>query len=160
MSAVLPQQGLWFAFPLTFFLSMFGLVDLLTEEWMWTIGDFLGKVMFSSSLLYGNFLTIEQRRLIAMRVVEEGNRCGMVCGLPFKMGLTALLAQSAEISTQHTRQLLCMMQHSWEASRCNLDAPIPICARTQTQTGWRGWHSSVVGVRWCHVAAYSILWHS
>ena len=31
--------------------------------------------MFSSSLLYGNFLTIEQRRLIAMRIVEESNRC-------------------------------------------------------------------------------------
>ncbi len=30
--------------------------------------------MFSSSLLYGNFLTMDQRRLIAMRVVEEGNR--------------------------------------------------------------------------------------
>eukprot|EP00967_Tisochrysis_lutea_P061961 scaffold79435_cov17-Tisochrysis_lutea.AAC.1 len=31
-------------------------------------------VMFSSSLLQGNFLTIEQRRLITMRIVEEGNR--------------------------------------------------------------------------------------
>jgi hypothetical protein len=33
------------------------------------------QVMFSSSLLQGNFLTIEQRRLITMRIVEEGNRC-------------------------------------------------------------------------------------
>ena len=32
------------------------------------------QVMFSSSLLFGNFLTIEQRRLIAMRVVEESHR--------------------------------------------------------------------------------------
>ena len=39
-----------------------------------SMGDFIGKVMFSSSLLYGNFLTIEQRRLIAMRAVEEGNK--------------------------------------------------------------------------------------
>lgn len=51
-----------------------GLVDLHTEEWLWCACDFLGKVMFSSSLLHGNFLTIEQRRLIAMRIVEEGNR--------------------------------------------------------------------------------------
>ena len=35
--------------------------------------------MFSSSLMYGNFVTMEQRRLMAMRIVEEGNRCGEVC---------------------------------------------------------------------------------
>ena len=39
-----------------------------------SFGDFLGKVMFSSSLLYGNFITIEQRRLMAMHAVEEGNK--------------------------------------------------------------------------------------
>lgn len=33
-----------------------------------------GKVMFSSSLLYGNFLTLEQRKLVAMRIIEESNR--------------------------------------------------------------------------------------
>lgn len=56
-----------------------GLVDIRTEEWTWCACDFLGKVMFSSSLLHGNFLTIEQRRLIAMRIVEEGNRCVRAC---------------------------------------------------------------------------------
>ncbi len=50
------------------------LVDIATEEWMMSLGDFIGKVMFSSSLLYGNFLTIEQRRLLAMHAVEEGNK--------------------------------------------------------------------------------------
>ncbi len=41
---------------------------------LWTSCDLLGKVMFSSTLLQGNFLSLEQRRLIAMRVIEEGNR--------------------------------------------------------------------------------------
>ncbi len=67
-------QGLWFFFPCMWVVVKLGLVDVRTEEWMWCVGDFLGKVMFSSSLLHGNFLTIEQRRLIAMRIVEEGNR--------------------------------------------------------------------------------------
>ena len=34
--------------------------------------------MFGSSLLYGNFLTIEQRRLITMRIVEEGGRIRVI----------------------------------------------------------------------------------
>jgi signal transduction histidine kinase len=71
-------QGLWVIFPSTFFFVKLGIVDINTEEWMWTVFDFMGKVMFSSSLLQGNFLTIEQRRLIAMRIVEEGNRIQVI----------------------------------------------------------------------------------
>ncbi|KAG1675574.1 hypothetical protein FOA52_014162 [Chlamydomonas sp. UWO 241] len=70
--------GLWFAFPATFMITKLGLVSLGMEEWMWTVGDFAGKVTFSCSLMYGNFLTIEQRRLIAMRIVEEGNRIQVI----------------------------------------------------------------------------------
>ncbi|GLI62437.1 hypothetical protein VaNZ11_005058 [Volvox africanus] len=70
--------GLWFTFPAIWIIVKLGLVDLHTEEWMWCVCDFLGKVMFSSSLLHGNFLTIEQRRLIAMRIVEEGNRIQVI----------------------------------------------------------------------------------
>ncbi|KAG2482178.1 hypothetical protein HYH03_018877 [Edaphochlamys debaryana] len=70
--------GLWFTFPLIWMVVKLGLVDIYTEEWMWCVCDFLGKVLFSSSLLHGNFLTIEQRRLIAMRIVEEGNRIQVI----------------------------------------------------------------------------------
>ncbi|GLC56046.1 hypothetical protein PLESTB_001058700 [Pleodorina starrii] len=70
--------GLWFTFPGIWIIVKLGLVDVHTEEWMWCVCDFLGKVMFSSSLLHGNFLTIEQRRLIAMRIVEEGNRIQVI----------------------------------------------------------------------------------
>ncbi|GFR47594.1 hypothetical protein Agub_g9328 [Astrephomene gubernaculifera] len=70
--------GLWFSFPVIWMVVKLGLVDVYVEEWLWCVGDFLGKVMFSSSLLHGNFLTIEQRRLIAMRIVEEGNRIQVI----------------------------------------------------------------------------------
>ncbi|PNW86121.1 hypothetical protein CHLRE_02g074150v5 [Chlamydomonas reinhardtii] len=70
--------GLWFTFPVIWIVVKMGLVDIRTEEWTWCACDFLGKVMFSSSLLHGNFLTIEQRRLIAMRIVEEGNRIQVI----------------------------------------------------------------------------------
>ncbi|KAG2425936.1 hypothetical protein HXX76_013309 [Chlamydomonas incerta] len=70
--------GLWFTFPVIWIVVKMGLVDVHTEEWTWCVCDFLGKVMFSSSLLHGNFLTIEQRRLIAMRIVEEGNRIQVI----------------------------------------------------------------------------------
>ena len=53
-----------------------GFLDLFVEEWLWTLCDFVGKVMFSSSLMFENFLTIEQRRIIAMHIVEASNRCG------------------------------------------------------------------------------------
>jgi hypothetical protein len=45
------------------------------EEWMWGIGDVIGKVAFSSSLVLSNFLTMDQRRLIVMHTVEQTNRC-------------------------------------------------------------------------------------
>jgi len=70
--------GLWFSFPTIWFVAHILPIPLVTEEWMWTCFDFMGKVMFSSSLLQGNFLTIEQRRLITMRIVEEGNRIKVI----------------------------------------------------------------------------------
>ena len=41
--APFPWQGLWFAFPITYVVVKMGLVDLQTEEWLWTIGDFMGQ---------------------------------------------------------------------------------------------------------------------
>lgn len=71
-------QGLWLIFPIVSLVMKLGMCSTNTEEWVWTIMDFFGKAIFSSSLLQGNFLTMEQRRLIAMRVVEEGNRIRVI----------------------------------------------------------------------------------
>lgn len=72
--------GIWVFFPVNMSLCVMGVYkgNLNIEEWVWGLGDFLGKIMFASSLLYGNFLTIEQRRLIAMRIVEEANRVQVI----------------------------------------------------------------------------------
>lgn len=72
------RQGLWLIFPTVWMLTKPRFVSISMEEWMWCVGDFLGKVMFSSSLLHSNFLSLEQRRMIAMRIIEEGNRCAWV----------------------------------------------------------------------------------
>ena len=73
-------QTVWCCFPLISLASMTRLISYASEELMWTLADFLGKVMFSSSLLYSNLLTIEERRRIAMRVIEETNRQGAPSG--------------------------------------------------------------------------------
>ena len=49
-------------------------VSLLTEEVLWCLADTCGKIFFSSTLLHSNFMSIEHRRMMAMRVVEEANR--------------------------------------------------------------------------------------
>ncbi|GAX76782.1 hypothetical protein CEUSTIGMA_g4228.t1 [Chlamydomonas eustigma] len=70
--------GLWTSFPLLWLIVRTGLISFQVEEGLWTICDFLGKIMFSSSLLYGNFVTIEERRLVAMKAVEDGNRIQVI----------------------------------------------------------------------------------
>ncbi len=49
-------------------------VLLGASQILWGLVDFLGKVMFSSSLLQSNFITMEQRRVLAMKLVEESRR--------------------------------------------------------------------------------------
>jgi hypothetical protein len=49
-------------------------VSLFTEELLWCVADTCGKIFFSSTLLHSNFMSIEHRRMVAMRVVEEANR--------------------------------------------------------------------------------------
>lgn len=67
--------GFWAAFPPILSATKFGYIhDIQTEEWIWCWADFLGKVVFCSSLIQGNFLSVDQRKLIAMRIVEESNR--------------------------------------------------------------------------------------
>lgn len=43
--------GLWFLFPLVYLAAHANLLTLFQEEWLWTVSDFLGKVLFSTSLL-------------------------------------------------------------------------------------------------------------
>jgi hypothetical protein len=44
-------QGLWFSFPVIYTVAKLGLLSVNQEEWLWTVFDFLGKCMFSTSLL-------------------------------------------------------------------------------------------------------------
>jgi bacteriorhodopsin len=44
-------QGLWFSFPVIYTVAKLGLLSINQEEWLWTVFDFLGKCMFSTSLL-------------------------------------------------------------------------------------------------------------
>lgn len=57
---------LWSSFPILWTLVELGLVSHPTDEICWCLFDFLGKAIFSTSLLHGNYATMEQRRLVAM----------------------------------------------------------------------------------------------
>lgn len=65
-------------FPLAEFSVKMGWLGIRSEEWLWCISDFLGKVVFSSSLLQGNFITADERRRIAMKAIEEANRSQVI----------------------------------------------------------------------------------
>ena len=68
----------WTLFPAIWSLVQLGWISLRTEEILWSIADISGKIFFSSSLLHGNFMTIDARRLMAMRIVEESNRMRVI----------------------------------------------------------------------------------
>jgi signal transduction histidine kinase/CheY-like chemotaxis protein len=68
----------WSVFPIVWALVQLQWVSVQTEEILWSCADICGKIFFSSSLLHGNFMTIESRRLMAMRVVEAGNRVKVI----------------------------------------------------------------------------------
>lgn len=69
---------LWTTFPVLWLFVQAGYVNYVQEEVMWTVADICGKVLFSCSLLHTNFMTIEDRRLAAMRVIEEANRVKVI----------------------------------------------------------------------------------
>ena len=47
-----PLQSVWFIFPMLWLFTHTGLIrSVLVEEWLWCVGDLMGKVLFSSSLL-------------------------------------------------------------------------------------------------------------
>ena len=68
----------WSVFPIVWACVQLGLVSIQTEEILWSVSDICGKIFFSSSLLHSNFMTIESRRLAAMRVIEESNRVKVI----------------------------------------------------------------------------------
>jgi hypothetical protein len=63
----------WTAFPVLWALNM--ALPVSVTAVLWGVADVMGKIVFSSSLLHGNLMSLEQRRHLAMRIVEEGNRC-------------------------------------------------------------------------------------
>lgn len=87
----------WSVFPVVWTLNQLNAVSLATEETLWSVADICGKIFFSSSLLHSNFMTIEQRRTLAMRVVEEANRLRVIDEL------RALVAQK--------EQFIALMSH-------------------------------------------------
>ncbi|PRW60699.1 hybrid sensor histidine kinase response regulator [Chlorella sorokiniana] len=68
----------WTFFPCVWVLVQLGWVDLYHEEVLWCVADTMGKIIFSSTLLHSNFMSIEHRRMMAMRVVEEANRIRVI----------------------------------------------------------------------------------
>jgi signal transduction histidine kinase/FixJ family two-component response regulator len=68
----------WTLFPIIWLLVQLNWITIRTEEILWSMADISGKIFFSSSLLHGNFMTIDSRRLMAMRVVEEANRSRVI----------------------------------------------------------------------------------
>jgi len=87
----------WSTFPLIWFLVQIDAIDLVTEEILWSCADIGGKVFFSSTLLHSNFMTIENRRSLAMRIVEEANKLRVISEL------RALVAQK--------EQFIALMSH-------------------------------------------------
>jgi hypothetical protein len=52
-----------------------------TSEYLNVFANFMAKVLFSSSIMYGNYMTISQRRLIAQHEAENAHRVNMVAEL-------------------------------------------------------------------------------
>ncbi|KAK9817243.1 hypothetical protein WJX72_011759 [[Myrmecia] bisecta] len=68
----------WTAFPVVWCLSQMGVVRHPADEMLWCLSDFLGKVLLSTSLMHGNYVTMDQRRLLATKAVEEANRVAVI----------------------------------------------------------------------------------
>ncbi|KAK9819755.1 hypothetical protein WJX72_001989 [[Myrmecia] bisecta] len=68
----------WLAFPLTWFASALNLADIFWTESLILAANFGAKVLFSSSVMYGNFISIQQRRIMAKEIEENLNRMRMV----------------------------------------------------------------------------------
>ncbi|GAX79210.1 hypothetical protein CEUSTIGMA_g6650.t1 [Chlamydomonas eustigma] len=64
----------WNLFPIVYFGAIDGSFPLEVIEPLWAALDWLTKMVYSSSLMEANFLTIAQRREYMFKAVEEANR--------------------------------------------------------------------------------------
>jgi signal transduction histidine kinase/CheY-like chemotaxis protein len=90
---------LWSIFPLVWTLCQLDLIDSVFEEALHSIADVFGKIVFSSSLLQSNFVSIEARRRLASKAAEDANRSAVI------FELQELLAQKEEFITVVTHEL-------------------------------------------------------
>ncbi|KAI8110072.1 hypothetical protein M9435_001752 [Picochlorum sp. BPE23] len=90
---------LWSIFPFVWVLCQFQLIDSVVEEGLLSLADVFGKIVFSSSLLQSNFVTIEARRRLASKAAEDANRTAVI------YELQELLAQKEEFIAVVTHEL-------------------------------------------------------
>ena len=90
---------LWSIFPFVWVLCQWQLIDSAMEEALHSLADVFGKIVFSSSLLQSNFVTIEARRRLALKAAEDANRTAVI------YELQELLAQKEEFIAVVTHEL-------------------------------------------------------
>ena len=90
---------LWSIFPVVWTLCQQDMIDNFTEEILLSLADVFGKIVFSSSVLQSNFLTIDNRRKLALKAVEDANRAAVI------YELQELLAQKEEFIAVVTHEL-------------------------------------------------------
>ena len=90
---------LWSVFPVVWALCQLNLIDSVMEEALHSIADVFGKIVFSSSLLQSNFVSIDARRRLALKAAEDANRTAVI------FELQELLAQKEEFITVITHEL-------------------------------------------------------
>ena len=90
---------LWSVFPVVWTLCQLNMIDSVMEEALHSIADVFGKIVFSSSLLQSNFVSIDARRRLALKAAEDANRAAVI------YELQELLAQKEEFITVITHEL-------------------------------------------------------
>ncbi|GLC35005.1 Hexokinase-3 [Pleodorina starrii] len=68
---------IWSMFPLAWVLHVLN-PAMPYGEYLNIFANFMAKVLFSSSIMYGNYMTIAQRRLLAQQAAENAHRVQMV----------------------------------------------------------------------------------
>ena len=90
---------LWSVFPVVWALCQLDMIDSVVEEALHSIADVFGKIVFSSSLLQSNFVSIDARRRLTLKAAEDANRAAVI------FELQELLAQKEEFITVITHEL-------------------------------------------------------
>lgn len=76
---------IWSTFVVVWFGQEFGLLSIYSAEMGNLLANFAAKVLFSSSVMYGNFVTIAQRRAIAKEAQEHKDRLKQIEDLKVSM---------------------------------------------------------------------------